>query len=128
MSDAKKISIVIPVLNEQESIKPLYDKIQSELKDFNKEIIFVNDGSSDNSYNQINNMINQDSNVKMINFLKNYGKATALSEAFKIACGQIVITIDADLQDDPSEIKNMVEKINEGWDLVSGWKSSKFFR
>jgi len=124
-SDTRKISIVIPVLNEEESIKPLYDKIQLELKGFNKEIIFVNDGSSDNSFNEIQDIINQDANVRMISFFKNYGKATALSEAFKISSGNIVVTIDADLQDDPSEIKNMIEKIDEGWDLVSGWKKKR---
>ena len=87
MSDIKEISIIIPVLNEEESIHPLYNKIQSELANLSKEIIFINDGSSDNSYYRINDIINEDPNVKMINFLKNYGKAAALSEAFKIASG-----------------------------------------
>ena len=103
MSDIREISIIIPVLNEEDSIEPLYNKIVSELSNINKEIIFVNDGSIDDSYNRINNIINQDSDVKMINFLKNYGKATALSEAFKIASGKIVITIDADGQNDPKD-------------------------
>ena len=125
MLDTQRISIVIPVLNEEKSITPLYQKIQLELKGFNKEIIFINDGSSDDSFNVIKSIINQDSNVKMISFFKNQGKATALSEAFKLSSGDVVVTIDADLQDDPSEIKNMIEKINEGWDLVSGWKKKR---
>ena len=122
MFSLKEISIVIPVLNEEKSIQPLYQKIKFELSDLSTEIIFVNDGSSDGTRELISEIINQDSNVKMIDFKKNYGKATALSEAFKICCGNIVVTIDGDLQDDPSEIKNLISKVNEGWDLVSGWK------
>ena len=101
-------------------LKNIYDTILGKTNKGFFLLVFPN-----NSFNEINDIINKDSNVKMINFLKNYGKATALSEAFKIASGKIVITIDADLQDDPSEIKNMIQKINEGWDLVSGWKKNR---
>ena len=122
MSQNEKISVVIPVLNEQDSIEPLYHGICSNLLNFNKEIIFINDGSSDNTKDIIQGIINSDPSVKLINFNRNYGKATALSEAFKISKGDIVITMDGDLQDDPSELVNFIIKINEGWDLVSGWK------
>ena len=79
MLKIKEISIVIPILNEEESILPLYKKIKSELTNLEKEIIFINDGSSDNSYKLISEIINQDPDVKMIHFEKNYGKAVALS-------------------------------------------------
>ena len=122
MSQNEKISVVIPVLNEQDSIESLYNGICSNLANFNKEIIFINDGSSDDTKKNIERIISKDSNVRLINFNRNYGKATALSEAFKISKGNIVITMDGDLQDDPSELINLIAKINEGWDLVSGWK------
>ena len=122
MNQAEKISIVIPILNEEESIKTLYSQIISNLERFEKEIIFINDGSTDQSEKIIRKIIDNDPSVKLINFYKNYGKAAALSEAVKISNGEIIITIDGDLQDDPSEIPNLIEKINEGWDLVSGWK------
>ncbi len=125
MSKKCKISLVIPIFNEQDSIQTLYNQIQAELKDFKKEIIFINDGSSDDSAEIISDIINQDSNVIMIDFARNFGKATGLSEAFKIAAGDIVVTIDGDLQDDPSEIKNLIDKVESGWDLVSGWKKDR---
>ena len=125
MSKKCKISLVVPIFNEQDSIQTLYNQIQAELKDFKKEIIFINDGSSDDSAEIISDIINQDSNVIMIDFARNFGKATGLSEAFKIAAGDIVVTIDGDLQDDPSEIKNLIDKVESGWDLVSGWKKDR---
>ena len=122
MSLTKNISVIIPVLNEQESVHILYNQICENLQNINKEIIFVNDGSTDNTKKIIMGIMDSDSTIKLIDFNKNYGKAAALSEAFKLAQGDIVITIDGDLQDDPSEFKNLISKINEGWDLVSGWK------
>ena len=122
MNPAKNISVIIPVLNEEASVHILYKQICENLQNINKEIIFVNDGSSDGTKKNIMEIIEADDSVKLIDFNKNYGKAVALSEAFKIAEGDIVITIDGDLQDDPSEFKNLISKIDEGWDLVSGWK------
>ena len=122
MTESQKISVVVPVLNEEESIETLYKQIASNLSSFNIEIIFINDGSTDSTKDIICNILNSDSCVKLINFNKNYGKATALSEGFKISDGDIVVTIDGDLQDDPSEIPKLIDKVNEGWDLVSGWK------
>ena len=122
MNPSKNISVIIPVLNEQESINVLYDQICKNLQNIDKEIIFVNDGSTDETKKIIMEIIDGDPFVKLIDFSKNYGKASALSEAFKLAQGDIVITIDGDLQDDPSEFKNLISKIEEGWDLVSGWK------
>ena len=121
-----ELSIVIPVFNEEESIRELYIQIKNSLKEKSEyEIIFIDDGSSDNSKKYINALINQDSDVRLISFYRNFGKSAALSEGFKHASGDIIITMDADLQDDPNEITNLINKINEGFDLVSGWKKKR---
>ena len=110
-----KLSIVIPVFNEEESIRELYSQIKDSLKEKSEyEIIFIDDGSSDNSKKNIKALINQDSNVRLISFYRNFGKSAALSEGFKHASGDIIITMDADLQDDPNEITNLINKLNEG--------------
>ena len=117
------ISIVIPLFNEQESILDLYSEICNAISSYNDwEIIFIDDGSSDGSAEKIIDIASKDSKVKLISFYRNFGKSAALSEGFKNANGDIIITMDADLQDDPAEIPNFVNKINEGSDLVSGWK------
>ena len=122
-----KISIVIPVFNEAESIQELYSQIKISLKGQNEyEIIFIDDGSSDNSKKHINAIIDQDSNIRIISFYRNFGKSAALSEGFKHTSGDIIITMDADLQDDPNEITNLINKLDEGYDLVSGWKKKRY--
>ena len=122
-----KISVVIPVFNEQESIKELYIQISAALKNQKKyEIIFINDGSSDKSEKAIIDLANEDKRVKLISFYRNFGKSAALSEGFKYASGEIIITMDADLQDDPNEIPNLINKLDEGYDLVSGWKQKRY--
>jgi len=119
----QSVSIVIPVYNEDESISALYSEVKNSLESFpSHEIIFINDGSFDNSLYKITTIVEQDSAVTLIDLYSNFGKADALNEGFKIATGDIIITMDADLQDDPAEISNLVSKINEGWDVVSGWK------
>jgi len=120
------ISIIIPVLNEEDSIEQLTKEISSSLKKlYNWEIIFVDDGSSDDSVAIVNKIIRSDPRVKLIKFYRNYGKADALSEGFSAASGKFIITMDADLQDDPSEIQNLINKLNDGWDMVSGWKKNR---
>tara|TARA_B110000438_G_scaffold36859_1_gene36617 strand:- start:4383 stop:5318 length:936 start_codon:yes stop_codon:yes gene_type:complete len=119
----QSVSIVIPVYNEDESISALYSEVKNSLESFpSHEIIFINDGSFDNSLYKITTIVEQDSAVTLIDLYSNFGKADALNEGFKVATGDIIITMDADLQDDPAEISNLVSKINEGWDVVSGWK------
>jgi len=119
----KSVTIVIPVYNEEESIPSLYTEIKSSLKNIPEhEIIFINDGSNDSSSHKISRLVDTDSTVTLIDLYSNFGKADALNEGFKAARGGVVISIDADLQDDPAEISNLVDKINEGWDVVSGWK------
>ena len=119
----QSVSIVVPVYNEEESISSLYREVKDALTNFpTHEIIFINDGSNDTSFDKITTLVEQDLAITLIDLYSNFGKADALNEGFKVATGDIIITMDADLQDDPAEISNLVNKINEGWDVVSGWK------
>ena len=121
-----KVSVIIPVFNEVESIKELYDQLKKGLEQYTpNEIIFIDDGSSDGSVEAIKKISELDDSVIFIQFHRNYGKSAALSEGFKYANGNYVVTMDADLQDDPSEIKNLINKLEEGYDLVSGWKKDR---
>ena len=121
-----KVSVIIPVFNEVESIKELYDQLKKGLEQYTpNEIIFIDDGSSDGSLEAIKKISELDDSVIFIQFHRNYGKSAALSEGFKYANGNYVVTMDADLQDDPSEIKNLINKLEEGYDLVSGWKKDR---
>ena len=120
------ISVVIPIFNELESLPELKRQLLENLQSFEKwEIIFIDDGSSDGSTEWLTDLVSEDNNFKLIEFYRNYGKSAALNEGFKAASGDYIITMDADLQDDPNEIKNLVAKLNEGWDLVSGWKKNR---
>ena len=117
----KNISIIIPVYNEELSIKSLYFEIKKSIIDFNEyEIIFVNDGSTDKSANVINEILADNSKVILIDLNRNYGKSDALNEAFKLAQYDYIVTLDADLQDDPNEIKKLVDMLDNNWDCVSG--------
>lgn len=121
------LSIVIPVYNEEESLNELYTKINSTLSNLDKqyEIIFVNDGSSDNSQDIIDKLVNQHEQIHCITFRKNFGKSAALDAGFNHAKSDIIFTMDADLQDDPSEIPRFLEKIEQGADMVTGWKKNR---
>lgn len=120
----REVSIVIPVYNERESLNPLYAQLKPVLENLGKtyEIILVDDGSTDRSFSILEKLHGQDHNVKAIQLRRNFGKAAALSAGFACARGKIIITMDADLQDDPREIPNFIEKLDEGYDLVSGWR------
>ena len=121
-----KISVVIPVFNELESLPDLVEELKINLNNFKEwEVVFVDDGSSDKSNNWLFKLSNENDNFKLIQFFRNYGKSAALSEGFKNAKGDYIITMDADLQDDPAEIPNLINKLEEGWDLVSGWKKNR---
>lgn len=124
----KKLSVIIPLYNEEESLNPLANEIRKALKpvDVAYEIIFVDDGSKDNSLNSIKEICKQDKRFKYISFQKNYGKSAALQMGFKEATGDVVVTMDADLQDDPNEISNLLKKLEEGHDVVSGWKKKRY--
>ena len=123
------ISVVIPLYNEDESIPELYSWIERVMKEngYSFEVIFVNDGSTDNSWTVINHLSEEHTNVKGIKFRRNYGKSPALYCGFKEAQGDVVITMDADLQDSPDEIPGLYDMIiNGGYDLVSGYKQKRY--
>jgi len=126
MSENPSISVIVPVLNEEGSLDKFYIETSTALREYSDwEIIFVDDGSDDESFNIIRGIAEKDSRVTVIQFFKNFGKADALSEGFNQANGDVVITIDADLQDDPAEIPQLITKIQDGWDVVSGWKKDR---
>lgn len=135
-----KISVIIPLLNEEESLAELHQQLSRAVCTLEKpvEFLFVDDGSTDRSMEILSKLHKNDPQVRVIQFRRNYGKSAALALGFKAARGEIIVTVDADLQDDPDEIPNLVKKLEEGYDLVSGWKkdrkdpfvkrsSSKFF-
>ena len=120
------ISVIIPVFNEIGSLPELMDQLRKVLHIYSKwEILFVDDGSTDGSTEFLNDLSRKDENVTLIQFHRNYGKSAALAEGFKHAKGEFLITMDADLQDDPAEIPNLMKKLEEGFDLVSGWKKER---
>ncbi|UOY07035.1 glycosyltransferase [Muricauda sp. SCSIO 64092] len=124
-----QLSLVIPLLNEEESIQELYDWIVSVMQSnrFLYEIIFIDDGSTDRSWETILTIAKNDGNVKGIRFSKNFGKSQALHAGFKEAQGDVVITMDADLQDNPEEIPELYHLIsNQGFDIISGWKKKRY--
>ena len=123
------ISVVIPFYNEEESLTELNDWIFRVMKSnhFSFEIIYIDDGSSDNSWQIVKNLSNQNTNVKGISFRRNYGKSAALNEGFKVATGDVVVTMDSDLQDSPDEIPGLYNMITEeNLDIVSGWKKKRY--
>ena len=123
------ISVVIPLLNEKESLRELTDSLIDVMKSYNfsYEIIFIDDGSSDNSWDIIEELSSKSNTIKGIKFHRNYGKSQALHAGFLKSQGQVVFTMDADLQDDPKEIPALYDMImNDNFDLVSGWKKKRF--
>jgi len=120
----KELSIIIPLFNEEKNLASLYSELKSALKSFGEsyEIIFVDDGSADNSWSVLEKLHTADKDIKGIQFRKNSGKAAALSAGFKHAQGKVIVTMDADLQDDSGEIPKFIKKLDEGYDLVSGWR------
>jgi len=123
------ISVVIPLLNEEESIKELYLWIAKVMQanSFSYEVIFIDDGSTDTSWSIIDSLHKQDPQVKAIQFLRNFGKSQALHAGFAMAQGDVVITMDADLQDNPEEIPELYNMVcKQGYDLVSGWKKVRY--
>ena len=123
------LSIVIPLLNEQESLPELHNWIVKVMQahNYSYEILFIDDGSTDASWNVIEKLSHENPNVKGIRFLRNYGKSQALHAGFAKAQGDVVITMDADLQDSPDEIPDLYNMVmNQGYDLVSGWKKKRY--
>ena len=132
MDVEQTLSVVLPVYNEQQSLWELYSELSEQinaaiLQDYisDYEIIFINDGSTDGSKNLINDIIAEDPHVCLINLRKNFGKSEALQTGFRHVRGDIIITMDADLQDDPAELIHFIQALDNGFDLVSGWKYNR---
>jgi glycosyltransferase involved in cell wall biosynthesis len=121
------ISVVIPLLNEAGNLRLLHQKLTASLTTLDQpyQIIFVNDGSTDESPTILNDLFEQDPAVQVIHFQQNFGKTAALTAGFRHSRGEVIITLDADLQDDPAEIPAMLNKLNEGYDLVAGWRVNR---
>jgi glycosyltransferase involved in cell wall biosynthesis len=121
------ISVVVPVHDEERSVEPLYEELRAALDPLDRrwEAVFVDDGSTDSSFAALTRLHSAAGNVKVVRLRRNFGKAAALAAGFRHAEGDVVVTIDADLQDDPAEIPRLLAKLDEGFDLVSGWKAQR---
>jgi glycosyltransferase involved in cell wall biosynthesis len=129
MTDKRQLSIVIPLYNEEESLPELHDWIVRVMTEqgYTYEILFVDDGSTDRSWEVVNRLAERNPQVRGIRFTRNYGKTAALQTGFQATTGQVVITLDADLQDSPDEIPELYRMITvDGYDLVSGWKQKRY--
>jgi len=129
-NDKIDLSVVIPLYDEAENLSPLFARLREELGklDLNWEVIFVDDGSDDDSLARMREIKAASDRVKIIQFRRNFGKSAALSAGFKLVRGDKVVIMDADLQDDPNEIPSLLEKIDQGFDLVSGWRIKRHDR
>jgi len=116
------ISVIIPIFNEENNIKQLAESILKVLKGIDFEILFINDGSKDNSEEKILALTHKHSKIKLINLRRNYGQTAAMQAGFDHSIGDIIIPMDGDLQNDPNDIPKLIKKINEGYDVVSGWR------
>ncbi len=123
---AESISVVIPTYNEKDSLNQLAKSLKTVLQAYqNWEVLFIDDGSTDDSIELLTEISKNESGFKLVQLHRNYGKSAALAEGFKVATGDYIITMDADLQDDPQEIPNLISKLEEGYDLVTGWKKNR---
>jgi len=121
-----EVTVVVPLLNEQDNIGPLYKQITESLSgQYNYEIIFVDDGSSDRSFDILTGLQKNDARMRVIRFRKNFGQTAALSAGFAHARGNVIVAIDGDLQNDPADIPRMIAKLDEGFDVVSGWRKKR---
>src|SRR5437764_8110280 len=121
------ISVVVPVHDEERTVALLFDELQAALEPLDEpwEAVFVDDGSMDGSFAALTRLHNAHDNVRVVRLRRNFGKAAALAAGFAQAAGGVVVTIDGDLQDDPAEIPRLLAKLQEGFDLVSGWKTHR---
>lgn len=122
-----EISLFLPVLDEEENLRPMHAKIQSALESLGKtaEVIYVDDGSTDKSLEILKEIASGDDRVRVISLRRNYGQTAAMSAGIDAAKGEILIPMDADLQNDPADIKRLLEKLDEGYDVVSGWRLNR---
>jgi glycosyltransferase involved in cell wall biosynthesis len=121
-----ELSVVVPLLDEQENLRPLYDQITKALESrYSYEIIFIDDGSTDASFGILKELHDSDPRVRVVRFRKNFGQTAALSAGFGHSRGDVVVAMDADLQNDPADIPMLVAKLEEGYDVVSGWRKKR---
>ncbi|MCP2604921.1 glycosyltransferase family 2 protein [Candidatus Aminicenantes bacterium AH-873-B07] len=122
-----EISIVVPFYNEEENIKELYNRLTQTLKNLKKsyELIFIDDGSTDRTYQILNELYKKDKHVNIVKLKKNFGQTAALAAGFDHANGEIIISMDGDLQHDPADIPKLLDKMKEGYDIVSGWRKKR---
>ena len=121
-----KLSIVIPIYNEEKNIQELFEKINASLTNYDFEIIAVNDGSKDNSWKELEKIALTNPTFKIINFARNFGQTAAINAGIKNATGDIIVLIDSDLENDPADIPLLLNKLNEGNDVVSGWRKKRW--
>jgi glycosyltransferase involved in cell wall biosynthesis len=121
------LSIVVPLLNEEATLEPLYRELQTSLAPtgLEWEVVFVDDGSTDGSYRELVRLHSAHLNVRVVRLRRNFGKSAALAAGIEVATGDVIVTMDADLQDDPAEIPNLLVKLDDGFDIVSGWKCDR---
>ena len=122
-----ELSIFLPVLDEEENLRPMHAKIAAALDALEKtaEVIFVDDGSTDKSLEILKEIAAEDRRVRVISLRRNYGQTAAMSAGIDAAKGDILIPMDADLQNDPADIKRLLDKLDEGYDVVSGWRKNR---
>lgn len=123
MMDNYYVSIIVPIFNEEKNIEKLYDEIKSVLDNF--EIIFIDDGSTDSSWEEIKKLKSKNNKIKAIRFSRNFGQTQAIKAGISQATSDIIITIDGDLQNDPKDIPKLLNKMKEGYDIVSGWRKNR---
>lgn len=120
------VSVILPIYNESKNIPILFSKLVDELKDMNYEIVAVNDGSRDDSWEQLKLVAAKNQRIRIINFAKNFGQTAALNAGLKNVSGEIIVLIDSDLENDPADIPILLAKIREGYDVVSGWRQKRW--
>ena len=122
-----RVSVVVPVYNEEESVPQLYERLTRELSALGVgyEVIAVDDGSRDRSFELLRELAERDHRLRVVRFRRNFGQTAAFSAGFDRAHGEVVVTIDADLQNDPADIGRLLEKMDEGYDVVSGWRERR---
>jgi dolichol-phosphate mannosyltransferase len=123
----RTLSVVVPLLNEEVTLEQLYRELEAALAptELDWEVVFVDDGSTDGSYRELVRLHAAHLNVRVVRLRRNFGKAAALAAGIEVAAGEVVVTMDADLQDDPAEIPNLIAKLDDGYDVVSGWKCDR---
>ncbi|NIN66600.1 MAG: glycosyltransferase, partial [Anaerolineae bacterium] len=124
LRDAVELSVVIPVLNEEDSVRMLHEDLARVLEDLGRsyEILFVDDGSTDHTFDVLSELVRDDDHLRVVRLRRNFGQTAALSAGFDHARGEVIVTMDGDLQNDPMDIPRLLQKVDDGYDVVSGWR------